>query len=214
MPAHAPSHETRISNSDSTSTPTRNLAASPTPAASGKVHIAITRTVKPGCEADFERAIGEFFERAENEPGSTGAYLIRPFRASADNEYGVLRSFNSLEDKERFYRSAVYHEWNQTVAPLVVGTPHKHELHGMEAFFNRPAAPPAWKMAIVTWLGVNPAVFLAAEAVRSAGIEPPPLVELMLVNVLVVAGLTWVIMPLLTRLFRRWLEPGVTAVED
>ncbi len=172
-----------------------------------RVHIAITRTVKSGCEEEFEKAIFQFFERAEAEPGSAGAYLIRPFRGSADREYGVLRSFDSLEAKERFYRSSLYREWTETVRPLVVGEPSKHELHGMEAFFRAPSAPPAWKMALVTWLGVNPAVYLSAQTLRLTGLEPPPFVELMLVNVLVVAGLTWVVMPLLTRLFRAWLKP-------
>ena len=171
-----------------------------------RVHVAIQRAVKPGREAEFEQAIARFFERAEDEPGSAGAYLVRPFDGSARQEYGVLRSFDSREAMERFYRSPLYQEWTETVGPLVDGEPSLRELHGLEAFFRAPSQPPAWKMALVTWLGVNPAVYLSAEAVSRTGLETPPLVELMLVNVLVVAGLTWVIMPLFTRWFRGWLE--------
>ncbi|MEM6455239.1 MAG: antibiotic biosynthesis monooxygenase [Acidobacteriota bacterium] len=172
-----------------------------------RVHVAITRVVKPGCEAAFEAAIAPFFEHAENAPGAAGAYLIRPFQGAAKNEYGVLRSFDSPEAMERFYRSSLYRDWTETVRPLVVGAPSKHRLHGMEAFFRATHQPPAWKMALITWLGVNPAVFLSAQAVGWTGVVLPPLVELMLVNVLVVATLTWVVMPLLTTLFRGWLAP-------
>ena len=172
-----------------------------------RIHVAITRVVKPGCEEAFEKAIAQFFERAEAEPGSAGAYLIRPFQGSNQREYGVLRSFDNQDSMERFYQSSLYREWTQTVQPLVEGEPNKHELHGMEAFFRAPKGPSTWKMALITWLGVNPAVFISAEVLRSTGLTPPPLVELMLVNVLVVAGLTWVVMPLLTRLFKGWLEP-------
>lgn len=171
-----------------------------------RIQVAITRVVKPGSEEKFEEAIRQFFERAEQEPGSAGAYLIRPFQGASANEYGVLRTFESRDAMERFYASPLYREWTETIGPLVVGEPRKRELHGMEAFFRSSSGPPAWKMALVTWLGVNPAVFISAQTVGLTGLAPPPLVELMLVNVLVVAGLTWLVMPLLTRWFRPWLE--------
>jgi antibiotic biosynthesis monooxygenase (ABM) superfamily enzyme len=174
----------------------------------GPVHVAITRTVKPGCEHDFEQAINDFFQRAEHQPGVAGAYLIKPLHGSEQREYGILRSFDSVGAKEQFYASELYSDWNRTVAPLVEGAPQRHELHGMEAFFRQQSAPPAWKMALVTWLGVNPAVYLSASAVKATGIGLPMLAELLLVNALVVATLTWGIMPLLTRLAGPWLGRG------
>ena len=172
----------------------------------GLVHVAVTREVKPGREAEFEARIDEFFARAEEVTG-TRAYLIRPIDRGATNEYGILRSFASEKARDEFYASPVYDQWTATVSDLVVGQPERRDLHGLEAFFDQAAPPPRWKMAVLTWLAVNPAVYLSAQAVGAALGKQPMLVELLAVNVLVVAILTWAFMPAMTRLFGGWLAP-------
>ena len=176
--------------------------------ASGElVHVAIMRVVRPGREREFESLIQKFFHEAALQPGVCGAYLIRPFAGPHSKEYGILRSFASEEDRDRFYHSDLYREWNKAVAPLVEGGPQRRALHGMEAFFRGGApAPPAWKMALLTWIGVNPAVYIFSSAVSAVLGKMPMLVELLLVNAFVVASLTWVFMPVLARLFARWLN--------
>ena len=49
------------------------------------VHVAITRTVKPGFEESFEKAIQAFFTRTAHLPGALGAQLIRPFPGLSNN---------------------------------------------------------------------------------------------------------------------------------
>jgi len=169
------------------------------------VHIAILRKVRPGQHEAFERALQDFFGVAAREPGVDGAHLIRPLPGRDDREYGILRSFASDADMRHFYASDLYRRWQDTVAPLVEGEPRKRELHGLEAFFREDQTPPAWKMALLTWVGVNPAVYLFSALVSRLFGELPMLWGLLLVNVFVVASLTWCFMPLLTRLFRRWL---------
>jgi antibiotic biosynthesis monooxygenase (ABM) superfamily enzyme len=62
-------------------------------------------------------------------------------------------------------------------------------------------------MALVTWLGVNVAV-IGLTLLLGPVVGAWPLVpQALFVNGLVVVLLTWVIMPLLTRLFRPWLYP-------
>jgi antibiotic biosynthesis monooxygenase (ABM) superfamily enzyme len=63
-------------------------------------------------------------------------------------------------------------------------------------------------MAVVTWLGVNPAVYLFASAVPLAFGSLHGVVELLVVNLFVVASLTWFFMPILTRLCHSWLRPA------
>lgn len=174
------------------------------------IHVAITRRVRPGRESEFESRVQEFFHRAEQVDGTTGAYLLRPVPGSSSNEYGILRSFESEAARERFYASPEYAEWNQCVGELVEGPPTRRPLHGLEAFFRaagETAPPPAWKMAILTWIAVNPAVYIFAKGVPSVVPGLPFLVEFSLVNAFVVALLTWGFMPLLTRLAARWLSP-------
>jgi hypothetical protein len=172
------------------------------------VHVAIMRIVRPGREQEFEARIQEFFREAAQQPGVCGAYLIRPFAGSDAREYGILRSFASEGDCDRFYRSDLYRRWNDAVGPLVEGGPQRRALHGMEAFFrDGESPPPAWKMALLTWVGVNPAVYIFSTAVPAVLGKMPMLAELLIVNAFVVAILTWAFMPLLTKLFRPWLQP-------
>ena len=106
----------------------------------------------------------------------------------------------------RFYESPLYARWQQAVQPFVDGQPQRRQLHGLEAFF-RPAgaSPPRWKMALLTWLGVNVAVYCCATLVPLVFGTLPAIVGFLFVNALVVASLTWALMPLLLKLFGRWL---------
>jgi hypothetical protein len=67
------------------------------------------------------------------------------------------------------------------------------------------AAPPRYKLAVVTWAGVYAVLtFIFAAAGPAMAPWPLPLRTLVL-SALMVATLTWLVMPALTRLFRPWL---------
>jgi antibiotic biosynthesis monooxygenase (ABM) superfamily enzyme len=169
-------------------------------------HIAVTRRVKPGMELAFEKALRKFILESLHEPGTTGVHLISPVDGES-REYGILRSFNDEAAREDFYRSPLYAHWQEAVAPMVIGAPTRRELHGLEAFFREAGrAPPRWKMAIVTWLGVFPAVlFWASVLAPYLGALHPVLVGA-IVDVFVVVTLTWCFMPFLTKIFSKWLR--------
>jgi uncharacterized protein len=171
------------------------------------IHVAITRTVRPGCEQEFEEEVAKLSLEVEREPGVEGAYLLRPAEEGS-RDYGILRAFSSKAACDRFYRSAPYERWNQSIAPLVEGPPRRRDVRGIEGFFVTPSAggPPAWKMALITWLAVNPAVFVSIRIVKAVLGPQPELVELLVGNTLVITLLTWVLMPALTRIFARWLR--------
>jgi uncharacterized protein len=173
------------------------------------IHVAVRRRVKPGREAEFEAAIREFFAHALADPGSHGASLLRPF-PGAPNEYGILRAFENEAARDRFYASPAFRDWNERVQPLVDGDCERRDLHGLEAFFTGSPArrpPPRWKMALLTWLGVDLAVFVFSRGVpRLTGDTLPRWGTFLLVNACVVASLTWLIMPLLTKAAAPWLH--------
>ncbi|TNE46163.1 MAG: antibiotic biosynthesis monooxygenase [Deltaproteobacteria bacterium] len=184
----------------------------PTPTSPQAVHVAITRKVKAGCEQDFETHIHKFFKKAKRIPGTQGAFLLRPLDEGHPREYGILRSFDNDEARQAFYASDVFRRWEEECAPYMEGEATRRRLHGLEAFFptnnDASAKPPAtWKMAILTWIAVNPAVFLASQGVSRTLGKLPILVDLLLVNALVVTILTWLFMPALTRLADSWLTP-------
>src|SRR5207237_765388 len=57
------------------------------------VHIAITRRVRPGYEAEFQAALREFFQTSFAHGGVLGATIIVPPPASDSRDFGILRTF-------------------------------------------------------------------------------------------------------------------------
>ncbi len=171
------------------------------------IHVAITRAVKPGLEEAFEQAIQDFFTRTSSHQGSLGAQLIRPVPGSTNNTYGILRSFKSEADRLAFYQSEDFLKWQEEVESMVEGEYTRKDLHGLEAFFADPTIlkhPPKWKMAFVTWLGVWPTVFIITQFL-SPYLRLPVIVGTAADTFLVVVMLSWLVMPMLTKLFRPWL---------
>ena len=67
------------------------------------------------------------------------------------------------------------------------------------------AAPPRYKLALLTWAGAY-AVITLILVVLGPAMAPWPLpLRTLLISGLMVAALTWAVIPLLTRLFRGWL---------
>ena len=66
--------------------------------------------------------------------------------------------------------------------------------------------PPRSKQALITWLGVYPTLTLTL-AVLGPTIQSWPLpLRALLVSVVMVIALTWLVLPLLMRVFGSWLS--------
>jgi antibiotic biosynthesis monooxygenase (ABM) superfamily enzyme len=171
------------------------------------IHVAITRRVKPGHEAEFQQALREFFQSSFSHEGVLGASLLLPLPGSDSREIGILRTFASEAERDAFYASPMFQAWEQRARTLTEGEPVYRQLHGLEAWFRSPYhPPPRWKMAVVTLLGVYP-VSLLIGLLLSPQLRKLPLpLNLFIVSALIVTCLTWLIMPMLTKLLKRWLQ--------
>src|SRR4051812_21806952 len=119
------------------------------------IHIAITRRVRPGCEAEFQEALREFFRASFAHGGVLGASMIVPPLGSEGREYGIIRTFANVTEQDAFYASALFKNWDAQVRHLTDGAPVQRPLHGLEAWFRGSGnPPPRWKMAVVTAGGV------------------------------------------------------------
>ena len=171
-------------------------------------HIVITRRVRPGCEADFQKALREFFQESFGHNGVLGASMIVPPPGSGSSEFGILRTFVSDRERDHFYTSPLFKAWEERVAPLTEdGWTYRH-LHGLEAWFRSPQSLPArWKMALLTWVAVWP-VSVAVRALLLPLVSPvlPPLFFSGLVAAGIVTVLTWGAMPLVVKAARPWLQ--------
>ena len=67
------------------------------------------------------------------------------------------------------------------------------------------ARPPRHKQALITWIGVYPALTLTLYLLGPV-IEGWPLpLRTLVVSIVMVIALSWLILPFLTRVFRSWL---------
>jgi antibiotic biosynthesis monooxygenase (ABM) superfamily enzyme len=171
------------------------------------IHVAITRQVRPGCEAEFQQALREFFRTSFAHGGVLGASMLIPPPGSDSREFGILRTFADEKERDAFYGSPMFKAWEEKAKTLTEGDPVYRQLHGLEAWFRSPSPPPRWKMALVTFLGVFPTAMLLNLALSPTIKSWPFILRNAAFNACVVVLLTWVVMPFLTRLLHRWLHP-------
>jgi antibiotic biosynthesis monooxygenase (ABM) superfamily enzyme len=176
------------------------------------ITVAVTRIVRPGKEAAFEQALEGFVRRSLDKPGQLGVHLLRPPAGSGSREYGLLRRFANEAARDAFYQSPLFSEWSATVEPLVEGPPRYQAVTGLEGWFTLPGQhsivpPPRWKMAVATLLGVYPTSLLLGVAVVPFTHALPKLIQTLVIATCMVALLTWVVMPNVTKLIHSWLHP-------
>lgn len=173
------------------------------------IHIAITRRVRPGCEAQFQEALREFFKTSFAHGGVLGATMIVPPPGSDSREFGILRTFSDEKERDAFYASPIFKEWEEKCAPLTeAGSWSQRPLHGLEGWFRSPhTPPPKWKMAVATFLGVFPLAMALnltlGPLIREWHFVPRNAVF----NAAVVGLLAYAVMPVVTKILRGWLQP-------
>jgi len=172
------------------------------------IHVAITRRVRPGCEAEFQKALREFLQTSFAHGGVQGASMLVPPPGSDTREYGILRTFANEAERDAFYASPMFRAWEERARTLTEGEPVYRQLHGLEAWFRSShTPPPRWKMAVATLLGVYP-ISLLIGVILSPQLRKLPLpLNLLVVSALIVTCLTWFVMPVLTRWLKLWLNP-------
>jgi antibiotic biosynthesis monooxygenase (ABM) superfamily enzyme len=171
-------------------------------------HIAITRRVRPGCETEFQQALREFLQASFAHGGVQGASMLTPPPGSDTREYGILRTFTNEREREAFYDSPMFKAWEARARTLTEGEPVYRQLHGLEAWFRSShTPPPRWKMAVATFLGVFPVAMILNVTLGPVIRSWHFLLSNAVFNVCVIALLTWVVMPIVTRFLHGWLNP-------
>lgn len=177
------------------------------------VTVVVTRKVKPGLERQFETALHDFVARSLTLPGQLGVQIMRPAPGSEGREYSIVRRFRDRSALEQFRFSPEYLAWNESVTDLTEGHGNAKELTGLETWFTLPGTTrvhhiPRWKMALVTLIGVYPISGLLGKYAAPRLVELSFWTKNLVISAAIVALLTWVVMPLLTRLLRSWLYPA------
>jgi len=179
----------------------------------GPVTAVIRRTVRPGKEADFEAWLKGIGNDAIQFPGHLGTNIIRPTSRKRP-EYIIIFRFDTYRHLENWESSDVRRKWVERVQPLIIGETHIHRLSGLEYWFTLPdygesEVPPRLKMAFVTWLALFPVVLLVQPVLSRLLGMLPWWVQIMIMAAVMVALMTWLVMPFMTRLFKSWLYKGI-----
>jgi uncharacterized protein len=173
---------------------------------SGPLTVIVTWRIRQGCEPEFEAWRREISAAALSFPGHMGIDVIPP--GANRGEYVVVFRFDTYQHLRDWQESDTRRDLLKKAEPFKESEPSYHMESGLEYWFappGIPASPPRWKMALVTVLGVWPVSTLVSRLLNPLiGNLPSPLQSLF-VTVGIVILLTWVVMPVLVRIFRSWL---------
>jgi len=169
--------------------------------------VVATWKVKPGKEAAFEELQRAFTNESAKFPGYLGVSVMR--NPTPSGEYVVIYKFDCQDHLDAWQESSVRQELLRKAESLRADVVRYQIGNGLEFWFTSPtssAHPPRWKMAIITALGVWPVSILVPSVLNPFIAGVPKLLQPLLIAVGIVILLTWVIMPLLAKIFRAWLE--------
>jgi antibiotic biosynthesis monooxygenase (ABM) superfamily enzyme len=178
------------------------------------ITVLISRQVRPGCEQQFEAVAQQLLHVATRAPGYLGAQLMHPGDEPGvhDSLYHVVLAFDTQAHLDVWQQSPE-RAWGLAAAePTLEGPARLRSVAGLALWFRGPttATPPRWKIAVVTWLGICPTVYLLFlllwEWIAGWWLLP----RVVLLTMLVVAVMTWIVAPQLTRIFRSWLSPSIS----
>ncbi len=173
----------------------------------------IDRIPLPGKERELEQAIKALIGAALRYPGHLGVTVTRPALPQQPG-FRIVYRFDSSEHLKAWEMSDEHARLASAANRLTQGEPQRTVLSGLEAWFTLPghvplAAPPRAKIAVVTWIGIFPLVYTFATVIRMlVPADTPAIITIGLVTMLVVLAMTYVVGPLLTRIFGKWLRPA------
>jgi antibiotic biosynthesis monooxygenase (ABM) superfamily enzyme len=176
------------------------------------VMMLVSRRVKPGSEAAYEQVCQHMMAAASRFDGYLGAQLVHPGEEPdvEDPLFHVILAFDSAVHLARWQQSPERQLGIAATVPHVEGGTQIRHISGLAHWFKPPGSsslrpPPKWKVAVVTWLGICPTVYLVFSLLDPLLANWSLLPRVVLLTLLVVAAMTWLVAPQLTRFFKRWL---------
>jgi antibiotic biosynthesis monooxygenase (ABM) superfamily enzyme len=191
------------------------MSSAATDQAPGAVTVLITRRITPGHEAAFEQASNDMTAAARAFPGYLGGQLVRPDGEGSSDDatlYHVVFAFDSQEHLQGWQQSPTRSLALAAIAPHIEAQTLR-QVSGLGYWFAAPVGPqqnpPArWKVAVVTWLGIFPTVYVLFLLLGALLAPWPLLPRVMVLTALVVLIMTWAVAPQLTQWLKPWLYPA------
>jgi len=181
---------------------------------SDPVTIVRTHFVKPGFEKEFEDEIIRLSEIFSQYPGYLGVNFFRPLD-SADGDYRIVLKFRSEKDHKNWRASEDYKKWEEIEKKITIAPPRTYKIDGLETWFtlpgNRVMKPPGKeRQLLVTWLAIWPVISVLGPIEGIIFGELPYILQNMINVAILVFLMTYIVMPFMTKLFRKFLYPKGT----
>jgi len=144
---------------------------------------------------------GELARIAEARMGRSGVVL----HEAGSPTYQVAHRFHDREEMARWLASPERMALHSALAEVAdhVGAPER--LSGLEPWFADAGRPPRWKMWLASFLGAYPLVVLFQWLVAAHVEKLPLLVRSAALPLVLLSLMTYVMMPVVTRVLAGWL---------
>ena len=174
---------------------------------SKEVTFVISRNIKSGYEREYDEWLRRYLAIERKAPGYLGTTIIMPGGANSAIRYIIQR----YADKASMRASKGSQESLKLIEEANnYSTPHYESATGLETWFTLPdlktiVPPPRWKMAIVVFMAAYVIASLSRYILSPYLGEWPILLNSTIFTGILVVGLTYFAMPILSRLLRHWL---------
>jgi uncharacterized protein len=170
----------------------------------------ISRIIKPGHEKDYDDWLHHYLLSVSKAPGYLGTTIIIPGKSSSNVRY-IIGRFTDKASMDIWDNSQESLKLLQEI--INCSTRHYETATGLETWFTLPdlktiVAPQKWKMAIVTFIAAYCISSLSNYILNPFLEKWPLLASSIIINTILVVSLTYIAMPMLSQLLRRWLYPG------
>ena len=185
------------------------------------VTVIIKRIAKKNKTKEFEEWLSGISKEVSRQEGSMGIDIIKPtpnISNKSKPEYVIIFRFNTYENLDKWETSPIRHEWLQKGRKLAESDYDVQKLTGLEFWFtpyfkdeSSPMIPlqppPRYKMVIVTIPVISILLMTLVPQIHflTEMLSIPFPIRLVIALTITVLLMTYVIMPLLTKLLKPWL---------
>lgn len=173
--------------------------------------VVVNIKIKPGCEKDYDEWLRHFLGVIKKiVPGYLGTTTIEE-TSEVSTVRHIIHRFRDKASVDAWENSQELRKETEEVNKYAA--PYFQKANGLETWFTIPdlksnvPPPPKWKMAIVAFIGAY-SISSVTGYFLSLLLGPQVLLFNLFMNIILVIGLTYFTMPLLSRLLRRWLYPS------
>ena len=188
---------------------------------SNPVTVIVKRIAKKDKIKEFEEWLSGISKEVSRQEGSMGIDIIKPtpnISNKSKPEYVIIFRFNTYENLDKWEKSPIRHEWLQKGRKLAESDYDVQKMTGLEFWFtpyfkdeSSPMIPlqppPRYKMVIVTIPVISILILTLVPQIHflTEMLSIPFPIRLVIALTITVLLMTYVIMPLLTKLLKPWL---------